>query len=274
MPLLLRLQLNKNGNKLTFDSSECKPPEHNASATLIRADTIPEILQNVTEVNDFDNILALLRSIHIHNLEHKLNFRHENHPQFLDHDFALKLCFGYRIPFGASHRDTLSNMIQFVESRKRYYHRPESQTFYDALEALNQNTKALTNDAACVHAAEKAEYCYAQLKNFADEYFDNEKNPAYYRRFQNESLKVINDVRPELEKHRGYKQILGNITLGILGLGVVYGLACVINKAVTGNYLFFKTASANILNNLESSFKKIAAGADRDPCSASSRPPV
>ncbi|MCL5273103.1 MAG: hypothetical protein M1486_07385, partial [Gammaproteobacteria bacterium] len=58
--------------------------------------------------------------------------------------------------------------------------------------------------------------------------------------------------RPELEHHRGLKQLLGNILLAVLGFGVVYLAAAAINKAVTGNFLFFKTESAKIVDDIKS----------------------
>ena len=67
----------------------------------------------------------------------------------------------------------------------------------------------------------------------------------------------INIARPELEKHRGWKQLLGNLALAVIGLGVLYVAAGLVHKAVTGKFLFFKTDSANKLDKLEQSINNI-----------------
>ncbi|RDH40119.1 MAG: hypothetical protein CFE62_005360 [Candidatus Aquirickettsiella gammari] len=68
------------------------------------------------------------------------------------------------------------------------------------------------------------------------------------------SLDIINEERPELDKHRGYKQILGNLLILICTLGTVQ----LINKACTGNFLFFKkTDSSKLIDNVSNMIEKM-----------------
>lgn len=71
--------------------------------------------------------------------------------------------------------------------------------------------------------------------------------------FTDNCITAINNARPVLEKHRGMKQILGNLALAIAGLGVFYVAAGLINLVATGgkNFLFFKTNTSKILDQLE-----------------------
>lgn len=75
--------------------------------------------------------------------------------------------------------------------------------------------------------------------------------------FQTQCSQAIDTARPELEKHRGWKQLLGNLMLAIVGLGVFYVAAGLINKAVTGHFLFFKTDSQQKIDQLEHTLQSI-----------------
>lgn len=75
--------------------------------------------------------------------------------------------------------------------------------------------------------------------------------------FKNKCTEAIEVARPKLEKHRGWKQVLGNLALAVVGVGVLYVIAVLINKAVTGNFLFFKTDSANKIDQLEQSISSV-----------------
>ncbi|MFC3908635.1 hypothetical protein ACFORL_06040 [Legionella dresdenensis] len=46
-------------------------------------------------------------------------------------------------------------------------------------------------------------------------------------------------AKPTLEKHRNYQRLFKNIALAIAGLVAFYVIAICVNKAVTGNFLFF-----------------------------------
>ncbi|CAM2814599.1 hypothetical protein [Legionella worsleiensis] len=86
-----------------------------------------------------------------------------------------------------------------------------------------------------------------------------ESNPTkeQYLQFKNTCKSAINLRRPVLEQHRGFKQLLGNIALAVLGLGVIYLAAAAVNKAITGNFLFFKTDSAVIVDKIQNSLDEI-----------------
>ncbi|MBA3535786.1 MAG: hypothetical protein H0T84_04125 [Tatlockia sp.] len=80
-----------------------------------------------------------------------------------------------------------------------------------------------------------------------------EKNEINYKSFQNDCLALIKIDRATLEAHRGYKRIVGNIALAIIGLGVFYLVAASINYAVNDYFLFFKeTKTSSIINDFES----------------------
>jgi hypothetical protein len=72
---------------------------------------------------------------------------------------------------------------------------------------------------------------------------------------------------------------LGNLVLGVIGVGVIYAIAGLINLAVSGNFLFFKKTDSGkkldeIKKNLES--LKLAHTAEEsdkvEPTPRSSRP--
>ncbi|KTD31655.1 Dot/Icm T4SS effector [Legionella moravica] len=82
--------------------------------------------------------------------------------------------------------------------------------------------------------------------------YDVNPNKESYQHFKTQCVASIDQARPELERHRGLKQLLGNIVLAVIGLGVVYLAAAALNKAVTGNFLFFKTNTAKIVDEIKS----------------------
>ena len=68
---------------------------------------------------------------------------------------------------------------------------------------------------------------------------------------------VVAEARPELAKHRGWKQLLGNLGLAIALLGVFYVAAGIYHKATTGKFLFFDTDSELKLKKLEHAIDEI-----------------
>ncbi|MES2142685.1 MAG: hypothetical protein V4471_07395 [Pseudomonadota bacterium] len=69
-------------------------------------------------------------------------------------------------------------------------------------------------------------------------------------------MSVILTLQPELDKHRGYKQILGNLLILICTLGT----GQLINKAYTGNFLFFKkTDSSKHIDKVSHMIEKMEA---------------
>lgn len=105
-------------------------------------------------------------------------------------------------------------------------------------------------------AHEKASKLHKKLTDASTAYFSN-PTKATYKEFKRVCNKQIFKARPTLEKHRGWKRVLGNLLLAIAGLGVLYLLAVACNKAITGNFLFFdKTESAKIVDAIEESAKE------------------
>jgi hypothetical protein len=97
-----------------------------------------------------------------------------------------------------------------------------------------------------ITAAEKAEQLHTNLSLHSKTYFDNPTKEAYGS-FYNKTKKELETAHQELDKHRGWKRVLGNIGLAILGFGVIYIAAVLINK----NMFFNKTDSAEKLDALE-----------------------
>ncbi len=93
-------------------------------------------------------------------------------------------------------------------------------------------------------AATEVKSVVLELRYLNQWYFSEKK--IDYEDYKARAFKVINESRPELEKHRGYKQILGNLCLLILTAALIF----LINKACTGKFLFFNlTESAKQLND-------------------------
>jgi len=109
-------------------------------------------------------------------------------------------------------------------------------------------------------AADAALLLYKTVYKEAYMFFNNHENndEKKFEEFKNKCSKAIETAHKELDKHRGWKQILGNLALAVIGLGVLYAGAVVVNKAVTGNYLFFnKTDSANKVDKLEAALRAV-----------------
>ena len=100
-----------------------------------------------------------------------------------------------------------------------------------------------------------ANYAKDLYKTVKDKHKELTEEKIDIQTFKNSCTDAIKVARPELEKHRGWKQVLGNLALAVVGVGVLYVIAGLINKAVTGNFLFFKTDSANKIDQLEQSIK-------------------
>lgn len=63
-------------------------------------------------------------------------------------------------------------------------------------------------------------------------------NSITLEQFKKQCLFEVEQSRSVLER-LGWKQILANVVLAILGVGVLYGVGLLINKACTGSFLFF-----------------------------------
>lgn len=64
--------------------------------------------------------------------------------------------------------------------------------------------------------------------------------------------RLIISSRTELKKHRNSNYIIAEVALGVVGLGIGYGVAILINKAFTGHYRFFvETKSCQLIKEVE-----------------------
>ena len=96
-------------------------------------------------------------------------------------------------------------------------------------------------------AADAANGLYTSIAENARKFFASEISEY---KFKTLCAEAISEARPALDA-LGWKEILGNLALAILGLGLVYVAACLINKAVTGHFLFFRTDAAKKVDALE-----------------------
>jgi len=106
------------------------------------------------------------------------------------------------------------------------------------------------------NAAKAAKKLYTRLYAAMTEYSKN-KTPVSYDRFRKKCKRAIALAKPELEQHRGLKQIIGNILLCIALLGIGYVGAGLINLTINGQFLFFQTDSMNKIANMSASIERI-----------------
>jgi effector protein B len=104
-------------------------------------------------------------------------------------------------------------------------------------------------------ACKEARLLAARLRGDIKKYSKNkEHNEATaLNHFKLQAAQHISLSKIVLGSHREtWKYILANITLGVFLVGVGYAAAVLINKQVTGNYMFFnKTASVKQVEQLE-----------------------
>jgi hypothetical protein len=131
---------------------------------------------------------------------------------------------------------------------------PAATKFYEEMQTLMNKADELRNKSVdnpkYKPAAIAAHKLVVSLSNAANTYFNGDKiiTPNEFIVF---CTKKINKARVVLEKHRGWSQILGNLALAVVGVGVGYLVAGIIHKAVTGRFLFFRTESAEKLDQIE-----------------------
>lgn len=110
--------------------------------------------------------------------------------------------------------------------------------FYCCLRDINEKAYNLKmNEDASV--AKTADQLVRDLHSCALEYLKNPKNTAF-EIFKSECFNHINIAKPVLEKHQGWKHLLMNLTLAILGAGVLYIVMAGINKKLNGKFTFFR----------------------------------
>ncbi|WP_367608165.1 Dot/Icm T4SS effector Wip [Legionella sp. W05-934-2] len=84
-----------------------------------------------------------------------------------------------------------------------------------------------------------------------------DKTPQDIEQFKKNCQTAINDARPVLEKHRGWKQILGHLALAVIGLGVFYAIGLAAYKISGAQFSIFKTDSHKKLDALEESLNNM-----------------
>lgn len=110
-------------------------------------------------------------------------------------------------------------------------------------------------------AADTANTLCNQLTTALNTYMLNPQSLAGHTQFKHDCARYIDAAKPELHTHRGMKQLLANLTLAVLGLGVFFGIACLINKKMNGHYLFFnnmKTTSDGYIDRINIAIENIA----------------
>lgn len=109
--------------------------------------------------------------------------------------------------------------------------------------------------------AEAANALYIKLNQAFVTFVNSDKSTENFKIFSDESLTAIQQNRDAFETHREdyglTKQVVGNIALAILGLGVLYGLALVVNKQVNGRFLFFAPETAQQVSKIETMIPKV-----------------
>ena len=113
------------------------------------------------------------------------------------------------------------------------------------LDIVEKKAKQLRQDGH-ITAADKADTLRKNLINHSQAYFSSPEL-ANYQVFKREVRKDIEEVYEELSLHRGWKRLLGNIALAILGFGILYLAAVMWNR----NVFFNKTDSAEKLDKLQ-----------------------
>lgn len=98
----------------------------------------------------------------------------------------------------------------------------------------------------CNNAYDAANSLYNTLNELKDEYSDK---AIAYTTLKRESMRAIVTAETELKQHRGWKEVLSNVVLCILGLGVFYAAYC----AYKGDFFRFKTDSVTKLDELQNS---------------------
>ena len=130
---------------------------------------------------------------------------------------------------------------------------PATSTMLKGQEALESHLTILKEKADLLRkngndvAADAANVLHGKITASAKQFFNHAIRESV---FKSQCTQAVDEARPALEKF-GLKEILSNLVLAILGLGVVYLAACVINKAATGNFLFFRTDASKALDALE-----------------------
>jgi hypothetical protein len=136
-----------------------------------------------------------------------------------------------------------------VKSTKNTMLTPNQQRFYQHLGQLKEKARDL-EQRGFSKEAKSAEGLANTLELAANDLVKQPSNENYL-----EFTRIANDAiekeKPLLAKHRGWKQVLGNTALAIVGFGFGYLAVGLAHKAWTGNFLFFKTDSEEKIDTIK-----------------------
>ncbi len=126
---------------------------------------------------------------------------------------------------------------------------------FDAQMALIDGKRQELLNNQHVLAADAAELLHFKIATNFEDFLQHKID---HETFNTNCSDAMIEARVELEQHRGWKGFLGNLALAIFGLGVFYAAAALVNKAVNGNFLFFRTDSANKVDQLAKAIDAMA----------------
>ncbi|WP_131793568.1 hypothetical protein [Legionella brunensis] len=113
------------------------------------------------------------------------------------------------------------------------------------------------------NAAVEARALHTKLHKAFATFLESPKNEASFTSFSNVSINAIHKHQGVLESHRKtwglFKQVIGNILLGIAGLGIFYGFALAANYHSSGRYFFFGTKTAQQVSKIEKMIPDVEA---------------
>ncbi len=154
-----------------------------------------------------------------------------------------------------SYQDQNAQKFAFTETEQRFDN--ELLKFGLKVNSLKKAAEASINYKQAYKAAASL---HQRVSKSWDHYLEN-RNLATYKWLKRECSEAIALARPELEKYRGYKEILWNIALFVSLLGLGYLIAGCINLAYTDQFMFFRTDSAEKLHQLESDLQDMTVPA-------------
>ena len=145
--------------------------------------------------------------------------------------------------------------------------------FIKALEIVLKKAEKLESRHNFEKHNNPARHLYNAIMFFTKEYKNGNKTLEV---FKTDCQKEIERYRPQLETHRGWKQILGNLLVAVLTLVVFYPAALAIHKRATGNTLFFSgkgsTDSSKKAEQLAGAIEALEEESSNETTSINSQP--
>jgi hypothetical protein len=138
-----------------------------------------------------------------------------------------------------------SNVPKFKSATQEIHKLNQLGQFNSLLSIINNKAIDL-NSRKFSEASATASTLFTTLNELKGKYSDGTIN---YPKFKEDSLKAIDMARPELEKHRGWKEVFANVALCIFSL-------C--KYMYSGTFFKFNTDSVNKLNGLKDAIEVMA----------------